>query len=563
MAPAASPRCLLSHKRSLMHGSNRDVVVPHSIEQELRQSNATLEDQVRQRTASIEMLHDIATHVHEACCIEEALVFVLKRVSECNGWSYAHAYLVAPEDPDQLVPLKGHYEAASGDYSAFRRHARQTPLSRGSGLPGRALASGEPVWAQTPPDDVRADRNGVLRGLPIAAAAAFPVSVDGCVEVVLEFFSSEPLDDNSRTDQVMTSVGEHLARTIERLRADTVVRESEQRLRELAESIAQVFWVFDPAADRMLYVSPGWQKIVNAPAAQGRIETIPWRSYIHPHDRQRVLDEISPGQLTQRADVTYRVVRTDGEVRWMHDVALPLHDESGSVRRILGVAEDVTERRALEREIADAATHEQQRLSRDLHDSIGQELTGLTMMAAKLVRALEQHSPEDAQAAAGLVTGLKRTLQQVRRISRGLAPVDIEAGGLTVALAQLAEQTRLMATAECIFRCESPVVLRDPGVANHLYRIAQEAIANSLKHAHATTIRITLDTDGRFCRLTVEDDGHGIGATQNGSGDGTGLRIMRYRANLIGADFGVEPRTGGGTRVCCRLRVDGQFGHSP
>src|SRR5690606_32823857 len=160
---------------------------------------------------------------------------------------------------------------------------------------------------------------------------------------------------------------------IERLRADSVLRESEQRFRELAESISQVFWVFDPAADRMLYVSPGWSQIVNAPASSDDTEAAPWRSYIHPHDRQRVTDEWSPGKLAERADVMYRIVRTDGEVRWIHDVAVPLRDESGKVRRILGVAEDVTERRELEREIADATTHEQQRLSRDLHDSIGQE----------------------------------------------------------------------------------------------------------------------------------------------------------------------------------------------
>jgi two-component system, LuxR family, sensor kinase FixL len=506
----------------------------------------------------IEMLHDVASHVHEARSLEEAVLFVLRRVAESIGWSFGHAYLHAPDNPDKLIPLKAHYQVRGGPFVEFRRRSGAEPLRQGEGLPGRALQSGEPVWAENLPSDIRPESSELVAELPVAAAAAFPVSVGDRVELVLEFFSTRLLENEPRIRQGMNNVCVHLARTIERLRADKVLRESEQRFRELAESISQVFWVYDPALDRMLYVSPGWTRIVNASDSDVDTEAAPWRSYIHPHDRQRVMDELSPAELSERVDVLYRVVRTDGEIRWIHDVAVPLRDESGNVRRVLGVAEDVTERRELEREIADAATHEQQRLSRDLHDSIGQELTGLTMMAVKLAGALEDHSPQDAEAAARLVEGLKRTLQQVRRISRGLAPVDIEAGGLTVALAQLAEQTRLMAPTECIFRCQSPVVLRDPGVANHLYRIAQEAIANALQHAHARTITIVLDADSRFCRLTVDDDGQGIDPARNGSGQGTGLRIMQYRANLIGAQFRVEPLPAGGTRICCRIRLDGQ-----
>jgi two-component system, LuxR family, sensor kinase FixL len=541
-----------------MPSSRREVTAQQSRESSLRKSNATLEDQVRVRTEMMEMLHDVASHVHEATSLEEAVQFVLRRVAESNGWSFGHAYLNSPDRPDELVPLKAHYQIRGGLFSQFRRCSSAKSLRRGEGLPGRALESGEPVWAENLPCDIRPECGEIGEDLPIAAAAAFPVTVGDRVELVLEFFSAHPLESEPRIGQGMTNVCVHLARTIERLRADKVLRESEQRFRELAESISQVFWVYDPAADRMLYVSPGWTRIVNASDSAADTDAAPWRSYIHPHDRQRVMDELSPAELSERVDVLYRIVRTDGETRWIHDVAVPLRDESGNVRRVLGVAEDVTERRELEREIADAATHEQQRLSRDLHDSIGQELTGLTMMAVKLARALEDHSPANAQAAAALVDGLKRTLQQVRRISRGLAPVDIEAGGLTVALAQLAEQTRLMATTECIFRCENPVVLRDPGVANHLYRIAQEAITNAIKHAHARTITIVLDADSRFCRLTVEDDGQGIDPSHNGSGQGTGLRIMQYRANLIGAQFRVEQVSTGGTRIRCRIRLDGQ-----
>lgn len=536
----------------------REVTDQKHTERELRDLNVLLEEQLQLRAGLIHMLHDVATQVHEARSLEEAVQFILRRVAEFNGWSFGHAFLVPSDDVDRLVPLQSYYELNSGDFQEFREATAHLVLRRGEGLPGRALALGEPVFAGDLPRDLRGGRDEILERLSIESAAAFPIAVNGRTELVLEFFANHAIEDDFRIREGMENVGEHLARTVERLRAEAALRESEHRFRELAESVNQIFWVLDPNTDELFYVSPAWSRMIGVPASQLVRNRERWRMFIHPDDRERIDEEFQSKARHGEYDVIYRVVRPDGVIRWIHDVAVAVREETGAVRRIIGVAEDITDRRALEREIADAATHEQQRLSRDLHDSIGQELTGLSLMAAKLTQRLRRERASEAEAAATLVAGLQRTLQQVRRIARGLAPMSIETGGLSVALAQLAEQTRFAGTTDCVFHSDRPVTLQDPGVAAHLYRIAQEAVSNAVKHAQATTITITLSAAGGICELTVEDDGVGLDERQLSPVDGMGMRMMRYRANLIGARFRAVRIDSGGTRIICQVPLGRQ-----
>lgn len=500
------------------------------------------------------MLHDIASHVHRADNLDEAVQFVLRRVAEHDGWSFGRAFLAPPGHPDRLVPMDARYEQPGQPLRAFREVTGPSVLQCAESLPGRVLETGKPVWT-TVPEDLRTELAGVTERLPVELAAAFPVPVNGRVELVLEFFSDHELEDADRIEEGMAGVAGHVSRAIERLRAEAMLRESEQRFRELAESINQAFWVLDVATNQMLYVSPEWSRILGTPLPERNGDGGHWRSHLHPDDRNWVDEEFRTKARKGLFDVIYRVVRPDDEVRWVRDVAIPVHDEAGNVRRIIGVAEDVTERRELEREVADAAAREQQRLSRDLHDSIGQELTGLTMMAVRHVEALTADSHPETEVAEALVQGLKRTLRQVRRISQGLAPVGIESGGLMVALAQLAEQTRLAATTDCRFRCNDPVCVNDPAVATQLYYIAREAVTNAVKHADASTVTIRLAANKGYCELSVHDDGAGIPADSDPRTPGLGLKTMRYRARLIGAQFSIDTSPRRGTRVVCRVSV--------
>src|SRR5205814_1319923 len=139
-------------------------------------------------------------------------------------------------------------------------------------------------------------------------------------------------------------------------------------------------------------------------------------------------------------------------------------------------------------------------------------------------------------------------------LSHGLAPVALVDDGLMTALTSLAENTRRGGTVRCVFDCLEPVRVTDAEIADHLYRIAQEAVNNALKHAAPLEIRIALECRDHALVLEVDDDGDGFSETAL-SADGIGLRVMRYRARLIDGDLGIGSPPAGGTRISCRVKL--------
>jgi PAS domain S-box-containing protein len=237
------------------------------------------------------------------------------------------------------------------------------------------------------------------------------------------------------------------------------------------------------------------------------------------------------------------------------DVSLsisPIKDAAGMVVGASAIARDVTEHKTLQREVLEIAAREQRRIGQDLHDGTGQELTGLAMMAQRLFGLLNQQSLSEARTAAKIVDGLEQALRNVRSLSRGLVPVEVDAEGLMVALADLTARTAELHGVECIFQCEEPVSIADNQTATHLYRMTQEALTNALKHGHAGRIDVSLEASDDLMTLKVVDDGVGIGEAAEEM-TGTGLRIMRYRAELIRAKLSIERRQPHGTQMTCTL----------
>jgi len=245
-------------------------------------------------------------------------------------------------------------------------------------------------------------------------------------------------------------------------------------------------------------------------------------------------------------------VRKDGR---RIDVSLsisPIKDAMGKVIGASAIARDVTEQKTLQREVLEIAAREQRRIGQDLHDGTGQELTGLAMLAQRLFGLLSRQSLPEAQAASKIVDGLEQALQNVRSLSRGLVPVEVDAEGLMAALAELTSRTGELHGIECSFRCDEPVSIAENQTATHLYRMTQEALTNAVKHGRACQIDVNLESDGDLVTLKIVDDGIGIGASAEESA-GTGLRIMRYRAELIRAKLSIEDVEPHGTQVTCTL----------
>jgi PAS domain S-box-containing protein len=218
-----------------------------------------------------------------------------------------------------------------------------------------------------------------------------------------------------------------------------------------------------------------------------------------------------------------------------------------------GIVHDISEQRALQNEIVQIASQEQQRIGQELHDGTQQELTGLGLLAENLREALADHeSAAESELAARLAAGIAATSRRVRALAKGLVPVPIDADGLMSALDALARDTEETAGVPCRFECPSPVHVVDDRVALHLFRIAQEAVTNAVKHAKADTVRIRLEADDRELAIQVLDDGIGIDDTRK-LRQGLGLRIMEHRCNLIGGALTIRGRDTGGVAVGCKV----------
>lgn len=211
---------------------------------------------------------------------------------------------------------------------------------------------------------------------------------------------------------------------------------------------------------------------------------------------------------------------------------------------------ETRERRELEKRILDISEREQARIGQDLHDGLCQHLVSTAFSANSLHQQLAGRAPMEADKAAEISELLDESITQARLLARGLYPVRLEEEGLATALQELAENVQSRFNVRCALFSTGQGQAPDQSVAIHLYRLAQEAINNAIKHGRPRTVRLDLRQEGTTCELSVTDDGQGISRGERRS-DGMGLRIMEYRARMIGGTFEVQPGPEGGTIVRC------------
>jgi PAS domain S-box-containing protein len=215
-----------------------------------------------------------------------------------------------------------------------------------------------------------------------------------------------------------------------------------------------------------------------------------------------------------------------------------------------GIVRDISERRRLEKEILNVSEEERRRIGQDLHDGLGQMLTGIGLLSQDVAEQLRAEGHARAGDLAEITSHIKEADRYARDLSHGLIPVDVEANGLTEALRRLSRNAERLFDVNCSFREVDTVLVHDNAVATHLYRIAQEAVSNAVRHGEADAIRMVLaDGDGQL-RLQVRDNGVGF-EDDEVNGSGMGVRIMNYRARMIGGTLEVSSALDEGTVVTC------------
>lgn len=255
----------------------------------------------------------------------------------------------------------------------------------------------------------------------------------------------------------------------------------------------------------------------------------------------------------EAATYTFESCEAGREPQYFETRAVLVHDDGIGTGLSVSVT-DITERKRLEQEILDVSSRERHSIGRDLHDGLGQELTGIALMLRSLATRFQHDCPEGVASINEIVALVNQSIETARSLARGLLPVRTESGGLPFALRELAARSRDLYGLTVNFRAEIwPEITLSEADASHLYRIAQEALTNAARHGRASKVDILLMVNRNTFLLRITDDGVGI-ATTDKPGGGMGLKIMRYRAGMIGAKIEITAHLPRGTVV----RVSGE-----
>ncbi len=338
----------------------------------------------------------------------------------------------------------------------------------------------------------------------------------------------------------------------QRRESEAQLRRSEQLLRATTAN----------TADTLLLVDTGMRvRFINKPLCGLTIEQIVGAeiSAVLPEPARAVVAEKLHSVFSSGEAATYEFeYQENGVMQYFENNAVPVRDDAIGTGISISVR-NITDRKRLEQEILEVTSRERQAIGRDLHDGLGQELTGVALMLRGLATRIQHSSPGVTGYINEIVGLVNQSIDSVRSLARGLLPVHADNGGLSSALRTLAARIRELSGIEVNFRAELwPEPTLSEASASHLYRIAQEALTNAARHGHAKRVDIFLSVTREDFLLRITDDGLGIGCVSQ-PGTGMGLKIMRYRAGMIGARFEIGPNAPRGTVV----RVRGELPPAP
>ncbi len=379
-----------------------------------------------------------------------------------------------------------------------------------------------------------------------------------------------------------------------RRRAEAALLSTQQNYQRLINTIEGIVWEADARTGRFTFVSQQAERLLGFPAPRWLKGDAFWESHLHVDDRERVLSCRAQAILA-RQDYTleYRMNTIDRRVLWLRE-RVTLREEGDAGLKLRGVIVDISdrkdaeaelvqmndelearikqrtndltktnaelqnqieERRRLEKEMLDITERERMRIGQDLHDDLGQQLTGIALLAKSLEQKLTEKCLQEEKDAAKIQSLVNQTIHHARNLARHLTSGQMDADDLPAALKGLALHARSLFKVACTFRAHGAVPTLGQSTVRQLFNIAQEATTNAIKHGQASHILIHLGARPKHLVLTIRNDGLRFPAKQDAY-EGLGMRFMAYRASVIGASLEIRADGKQGTIVTCALPVN-------
>jgi PAS domain S-box-containing protein len=331
--------------------------------------------------------------------------------------------------------------------------------------------------------------------------------------------------------------------------AEEALQEERNVLSAILDIVGALIVVLDPAG-RIVRFNRTCEETTGYSFAEVRGRYV-WDLFLMPEEVDNfkaIFERPDSAQLPGTYETHW--LTQDGDPRLITWSSTILAGKNGAPSHVIVTGIDITERQRLEKAILEVSAREQRRIGEDLHDGLGQHLTGIAFMSKVLESKLCDKSLPESGDAAKIVVLVNEAINKTRELSRGLLPVVSDAHGLMSALTRYAEEIQDLFRITCRFECGAPVLVYDVNVATHLYHIAREAVNNAIKHGEPNHVVIGLSAENGEGTLSIQDDGEGISETPADHA-GMGLNIMSYRANMIGGSLDVGKNFTGGTSVVC------------
>lgn len=368
----------------------------------------------------------------------------------------------------------------------------------------------------------------------------------------------------------------------ERLHAQEALRESETLIRQLVENLRAAVWLRDLRDNRIVYLSPAYEQMFGASGSDLSESLFAWLRNVHPGDREALLPQAAEAATSGRFSAEFRVRRPDGGVRWIKSETYPIRDAQGAVFRTAGVAVDITEEillrqerarltaelEALSARLLEAQEEERHMLGYDIHDDLQPLVVAALLRVETLLTDRRPRLGGDVRNQLEQIAAhLAQAATVGKRIMERLTPAALRTLGLAAALEQLchrlAAESGIAITLH--YHGRRPPLPETTRIA--LYRIAQEALANVVRHSHSPRAAVSFTRTGDVLTLEIQDWGVGFDpATLHASSDNNqllGLASLRERSRLIGGEFELSSTIGSGTVVRVRIRLRDRCGELP